>query len=75
MIRIGLGIMALAVVVYVIGAHMTTPPPDAVGANIGAGLVSLLVMALMLLGVLVALSGIVRHLVVRKRRRQSPSLG
>lgn len=66
--------MALAVVVYVIGAAMTTPPPEAVGANIGAGLVSLLVMAIMLLGILVALAGIVRQVIVRKGRRRTPSI-
>ncbi len=75
MIRIGLAIMALAIVAYFVGAEMTTPAPDAVGANIGAGLVSLLVSAMMLFGVLIALSGIVRQIVVRKRRRQSPSTG
>lgn len=65
MIRIGLGIIVLSVLFYMWVGQATEAPPGA-GANIGAGVGGLAAALVFVIGLLVALAGLIRWVILRK---------
>lgn len=67
MIRVGVGVIVLGVLVRVVAGLAMTDTSDTVGANIGAGVLALLSIGVMIIGAVLAVTGIVRWLVLRHR--------
>lgn len=61
-----MGIIILSALLYIVGSGFVSAPEGA-GANIGAGLLVLLVGAVFLVGAAVTVAGVIRQLVLRRR--------
>lgn len=67
MIRAGLGIIVLGILLFGIEAALMDDTPPGAGANIGAGLLTLVNIGLLAIGGVLTVIGLARWLVHRKR--------
>lgn len=70
MIRTGVAVVVLGALLCLYTATMPDTPPQA-GANIGAGILALLSLSVLTVGMVLVAIGIVRRLLLRRKRSTS----
>lgn len=67
MVRVGAGIILLGVLLCLITGSVAGETPPGAGANVGAGVLALLYTLLFAIGVILAVAGTVRWVLVRRK--------